>query len=399
MAWTTLDNENSSSDIDDESIYSFIPYFMTDSEHEADFLIDWEEKNSNATDLAMESHMNAAGRSTTHPFCDLRSAARARHQSRKGRSNSAGKCRSVACRKWGQRTQRAENKRRKREIVRLEVVYSRERKNEYFLHYDAADAKPISSMWEVSLEEELDEEMERARRETGELESGEVYTDLGELFSVWAQRRIAEIRAVKESRLRKSEPATQRVAISQTKRLHRSSRDEYNLYHGSVHSTTLPTNSYDAYGHAILRAVLTPSPWAQQHARFSPAVCLLPRINGFAWFSEYAWQWHMDASQCWTTEAWDDRCDCCERLEHEAALAEIMQCGLLNWIDAEGWRLIVNEELEREREAGRGDGESEVGSVCGSEWSVVDGGSEEDVSVAMHMSCSSSSSDLVVVEW
>lgn len=431
MNWVTPDSQYSAFDwVDwsegsfDAEDFAFISWILTGSE----IIAETQEDDKDAADYALESHMNAAGRSAMHPFRDFRSAAHARQRSRKyanDHKRNSGACHSVACRKWSQSAQRLKNKRKKRKIVWNEVSHSQERRPDFLFRYDPTEPRPIHLDWDIRQKSEYEEKAERMyedlarcrkfHRNADVFGSEELYTECDELFLDWAQRRIMEMRVVKENRLRASEPAVQSAAVSETRKLSRPFSEEYNVYHGSSYTTTLPTNTHDAYGHALLNSALTPSKWLLRRAWLGPPIRLFPSIDDFSWFSKCAWQWHRNDSGCWEIGYWDDNsrdgdggmvygwwCCCGESMDEPAP--DEVHCGsLLEWVGAEGRRLMMKDELEREREMEeewQGE-ESYADSVCGSEWSVVDGESEATPSILMHMSrssWSSSSPDLVVVE-
>ncbi|KAJ4292405.1 Cell surface superoxide dismutase [Cu-Zn] 4 [Kalmusia sp. IMI 367209] len=248
-------------------------------------------ENLFADDLRNESHMNAAGRSTMHPFRDIRSAAYARKRSRKYPQNGP-RTRSVGGRKWEKAERRNTNKRGKRDRLRQELSMNQGR----VPIWSFGKPKRIEFLvWDIHLKEDFDEHIgdmsddviryEKLHKNAATFESVQAYTETGELFAAWAQRRIAEMRAVKEARMREALPRLQRPMVSRHLAIPRlGGRFEYNVYCGSASTTTLPTNGYDAYGHALLLAAITPSKWARWRARFDPKIRLLPMIYNYSWF-------------------------------------------------------------------------------------------------------------------
>lgn len=96
-------------------------------------------------------------------------------------------------------------------------------------------------------------------------ESEEPYKEVGEGFSTWCQRRIEEMRCVKEGRLRSRKPQVvkQRALKSM---VYRDRTRPYDVYIGDETSTTLPTNAYDALGHELLRSISMPGRWLRKRA-------------------------------------------------------------------------------------------------------------------------------------
>jgi hypothetical protein len=368
---------------DDESSSFIYPssYIWTLSESE--ILADQQEDDDNATDHALESHMNAAGRSSTHPFRDLRSASHARHRSRLHKKPP--RCHSIGCRKWSQSEHRLENKRHKREIVRHEIRYNRhhpcglldERDK-----FDATEGRRDDLYLYIGY-----------RKHADFFESKETYTEPGELFAEWAQRRIAEMRAVKENRLLAGESVVQPSAAACTRKMVSMSASTYETFRGTSHTTTLPTNDYDAHGHAFLHAVLTASESVQRRAKCDPRVSVFPVIDGYAWFGEYTRQWHRDAFGYWEIEQWGEcrpagrsrmygECYCSEFDKDEPTPDDERDCSLLEWVDGQGRALMAMQALESGAETSQqrwASGE-DASSVCGSEWSIMNRESEVETS-------------------
>ncbi|KAF2439470.1 hypothetical protein P171DRAFT_448293 [Karstenula rhodostoma CBS 690.94] len=114
----------------------------------------------------------------------------------------------------------------------------------------------------------------------------EPWVEIGETFGAWARRRIGEMRAVKEARLR---AATLRntglvdMAIAMEK--------------ATALTTTQPTTPSDIEAHDLLARVLHP-PWRRK-------TDTLPRaIHGYGFFAEYEWYWHRNMSGCFELTSW-----------------------------------------------------------------------------------------------
>ncbi|KAF2634138.1 hypothetical protein P280DRAFT_474842 [Massarina eburnea CBS 473.64] len=125
---------------------------------------------------------------------------------------------------------------------------------------------------------------------TAAVNSWEEWTEVGETFSKWCQRRIGEMRAVKEERLRAKSISTPEL-------------NEDEGYHSSTPSTSInriptttrATHPSDIEAEALIKQVLTPNARLRRHAPWIK----LPRIIGFYWFGEYEWYWHRNESGCW----------------------------------------------------------------------------------------------------
>ncbi|KAF2437266.1 hypothetical protein P171DRAFT_437872 [Karstenula rhodostoma CBS 690.94] len=353
-----------------------------------------------AADFDNESYMNAAGRTTMHPYRDLRSASYARKRSSK-KAKSRPRTQSVGGRKWEHAQCRRENKRKKRDTLRYEI-YENQRRDRVCWCSPGKQKNLDIVVWDVNLEEEFDQELvaewshyEKFHKNAGEFESPEPYKETDEAFSVWAQRRIAEMRAVKESRMQTQVAPRQQPMVYKTNhyRPMRIGVDifSYNIYCGSPLTTTQPTNAYDAYGHTLLRAALTPSRWARKRTRFDPKISLFPRIYNYSWFGEYTWRWHRNASGCWQIGYGEcdgcaipfpcsntggylsnfDKCYC-EEFEGEVAPEEQQRCSLVEWVGAEGRRLIRADEARAQANGHTRDCDNDFAGDSDSEWSFVD---------------------------
>ncbi|KAJ4326260.1 hypothetical protein N0V94_000207 [Neodidymelliopsis sp. IMI 364377] len=169
---------------------------------------------------------------------------------------------------------------------------------------------------------------------------------IGETFTRWAQRRITEMRLVKESRLKSKQQQQQHT------------------------ETTLPTTSADTHAHYLLRQAWDPRKPPRRHrpANHSP----FPQITGFTWFSEYTFTWHRNASGCWELgfgdqcRLWEPRdgkdeygcrqnplldcclfshvryaCSCAEFGEDERSPEDVPVCSLMEFVSDEIWCALM----------------------------------------------------------
>ncbi|ORY03320.1 hypothetical protein BCR34DRAFT_447628, partial [Clohesyomyces aquaticus] len=323
---------------------------------------------------------------------DLRSASRARYRERKIRSNKHGCCNSYACRKERQSTRRAEHKRSRRSIIKS-AIRENQKYETCYTHGHFHESKHKIVEWDIYLPEEFDDYIENMEDDVIRYSilhhNASIFdhpnpnpsTNTGERFTEWAQRRINEMRAVKESRIIASKapsPPPHKPAIWTT----RSERGKnYNIYTGTPLTTTLPTNRYDALGHALLSNILTFSPYLTKYRR---RMQLSPyrSIVGFEWFGEYAWAWHRNRSGCWELGYQDCTCEAemggepipcpcccvgsgsmyfecfCREFGDEVSPEEGQRCALVEWVGEEGRRIVMEE--ERARRAEKAVGQAEV---------------------------------------
>ncbi|KAL1610175.1 hypothetical protein SLS60_001840 [Paraconiothyrium brasiliense] len=126
----------------------------------------------------------------------------------------------------------------------------------------------------------------------------ESFQEIGETFSKWGQRRINEMRQVKEDRLRaklKASAASTPTPLSAT-------TEGQNLTATTVEDkstlkTTLPTTPSDIDGHARLQRIVRPS-WRRKGDKFPPP------LYGYYFFDEYEWYWHRNLSGCFELSSW-----------------------------------------------------------------------------------------------
>ncbi|KAK7183723.1 hypothetical protein DPSP01_004357 [Paraphaeosphaeria sporulosa] len=358
-----------------------------------------------AADFADESHMNAAGRTTMHPYRDLRSASYARKRSFK-KSKPRPRTRGIAGRKWEHAYCRRENKRNKKETLRFEIYANQRREKVHW--WSSENQNSIEFViWDMNLEEDFDQYIaamwdgvvgyEVLHKHAEVFENSELYTETGETVSVWAQRRIAEMRAVKDTQTRtQAAPRRTRIGVG---------RFDYQINCGSPLTTKLSTNAYAAYGHTQLRAALTRPTQARQMARFNLKIPPSPRIHNYNWFGEYTWRWHRKASGCWQMGYGDcgnfampcpcseSGCFCyflrcyCEKFEGQVVPEEQQRYSLLEWAGAEGSRFIEADKAWEQAEGPMRECDTDVATESDGEWSFVN----EDCGVR---SCSSVASSV-----
>ncbi|OAK97525.1 hypothetical protein IQ06DRAFT_327882 [Phaeosphaeriaceae sp. SRC1lsM3a] len=306
------------------------------------------------------------------PYRDFRSAARSRRRKRQDRRM----CHSYRCRKEGQAYADTRNTKEKREIKRLAT--SENQKESISWTSDGRLARYSTLEWDIHQPEELDQDLEymddieryKVFHQHAEIfESTEAYLEVGEDFSTWCQRRINEMRSVKEARIQYNLPATAKPMVWQRKSDGGYLR-QYNVYTGDASTTTLPTNAYDALGHMLLRNILTPSRWWRRRRLVRQASLFQP-INGFRWFGEYEWEWYRNAAGCWKVGyggpyngppyIFSDECPYCRSEEKNAAEEcccggtgikpgpeEVQRCSLVEWVGEEGREIMINEQGRKE---------------------------------------------------
>ena len=317
--------------------------------------------------LPSEPAMNAAGRTSDHPFKDLRSARRVRQRS-KG---------------YPERIYSG-NKRRRNDRYRLA------RENQLRHESKQADIQE----WEddcydewahkVDMDHVDDIEAYELFGNNAHIFEGTATGDIvtGEDFGTWARRRIAEMRRVKEHRIHTygepTSPAPLAIlphTMRDTRRPGRVSATIPTAPFAKPHKTTLPTTLSEIRAHVTLACILTLPKILKQRCRSrnEPA---LPVIPGFWWWGEYTWQWHRNLSGCWflgcgydcsevgggtcTSSCWctlDRECACAEfgvGTEWEVpAPEEVQRCSLVEWASGElRGRIEADEDLRRMQREG-----------------------------------------------
>ncbi|KAF2683163.1 hypothetical protein K458DRAFT_419367 [Lentithecium fluviatile CBS 122367] len=196
------------------------------------------------------------------------------------------------------------------------------------------------------------------------------WTVSGETFSAWCQRRINEMRAVKEARLR-AELAPEDPSQS-TSILAIPDPNEDEGYHSSTSTsstkphTTLPTDPFDIHGHKLLHDVLQIPAQVRKH---QPWVrhCVVP--DDYHWFGEYVWYWHRNETGCWIVLDWpcgENNSLCfCEKWEGEEWMGwdpeKGRKCWLAELVKGDGWDGLWDEDDGRVvLEGGEGSVDEEV---------------------------------------
>ncbi|KAH4208508.1 hypothetical protein HBH98_197460 [Parastagonospora nodorum] len=325
---------------------------------------------------------------------DFRASSRDKQRERKSRPKRG--CNSYKCRKSGQTQQRTKNRKKKAENVRFAVRESQKEVPCYTRGFFRRTKHQFVE-WDFPREEELDpwvHDMPDAmiryitvQHGADAFESAEPYVEFGENFSLWCQRRIAEMRAVKENRIRRGEPESFKPTLWERRHDWRHYKG-YDIYCGDESTTTQPTNVYDALGHALLRSILSPANWYQKPMRLTNASLFRPNTD-YQWFGEFAWAWHRNGSGCWEV-GYDDYCDegpdmfygCfCRQSTCVPALDEKQGCSLVEWIADEGRKIFMLEET-RETELQDSDGGAEFSeSEASHGWDVVSVASAESWSI------------------
>jgi hypothetical protein len=203
-----------------------------------------------------EGAMQAAGRLPSHTYADLRSARRAYQRTRKYRPSPERRLRCSCCLAPYYKTrlaQRSDIHNTLKQQVWHDDFAAEERWNAEYNAMDEVVKFATFGRWRDGVQDAED-------------------------FGTWGRRRIDEMRACKEQRLRCAQKGEDVTSLAPT--------------------TTLPTSHMDMHAHTILRSMLTPSKRDLSYWH-SKNQAPLHTIWGFGWFGEYAWAWHRNASGCW----------------------------------------------------------------------------------------------------
>jgi hypothetical protein len=298
-----------------------------------------------------ENAMQAAGRLSSHTYADLRSARRAYQRTRKypqERLNNTSDCRCCSEMHYSKA-----RRTRKKDIqdpmcpeVWGDVFACEQQTNEDYSHIDDVDYFEMFGRWRPGVQNAED-------------------------FGAWGRRRIMEMRAVKEDRIRR---ATSNLAPPHSP------------------TTTLPTTSSDIYHHALLTEVLTPTKYLLFKSRWTN-ISPIPIIYGFLWFGEFEWAWHRNASGCWefggVCSDYTLPCPCCcmgngsmyyscscEEFEGTTAPEDVHRCSLVEWVDGELRGIMLEEETAKNEERWVRQEWDVVSDAASEEWSVVSEESE-----------------------
>ncbi|KAJ4358029.1 uncharacterized protein N0V89_002608 [Didymosphaeria variabile] len=331
-----------------------------------------------AADLRNESYMNAAGRTTMHPFRDMRAASYARKRSHRF-PDSRPRTRSIGGRKKEHADRRRNNNRRKRDILRYEIHDNQQRKEVW----SPGKSKNMELVvWETNAEEEFDEHVEgmmddviryeKLHKNAEVFENPEHYVETGETFSAWAQRRITEMRAVKESRLRRMLTPRQRPMTYATYHL-QATRVGVVGFDYSIFSATTRTAML-----FYVQPLVNPNGLDNKRGlirgyRFSPGFM---DMGGSASIHGAGTEMHLAVGRLDTVRATDAQFPALAvtagtgDFGDEIAPDEQQTCSLVEWVSAEGRKLIFDEALAKvngHENCGSNDGEDSEG-----EWSFVD---------------------------
>ena len=243
-------------------------------------------------ELPSESAMDAAGRMPEQPFKDLRAARYAHQRARKY-----------------QKRKYIGNKRRRHDMARpgrmdaLKDAYAGIKSREWEDDWEAEWAHKIDL-------EHIDDVLAYIRfgknADIFERSNGGEEVVHGEDFGSWARRRIHEMRAVKEDRIRQHGKETLPKPLLDVKqhtlrymwRPDRITTTIPTAPYSKPTETTLPTNPADIDAHATLVYILHPSKFFLDYCR-RRKMPPYQHIEGFGWFGEYTWQWHRNMSGCW----------------------------------------------------------------------------------------------------
>ncbi|KAG9185575.1 hypothetical protein G6011_06906 [Alternaria panax] len=314
--------------------------------------------------------MNAAGRTSDQPFKDLRSARSAHQRSRK-----------YPERVYTGNKRRRSNKARPARVAALKETYKQIERREWEDDWYAE--------WAHGLDMACMDDVTAYYRFGKNADIFDGYNDGnttgGEDFTAWARRRIAEMRRVKEYRIRYYGHLTSPTPLSLPHTMHNTSRPGHTSAtiltapHARPHEITLPTTLSDIRAHLTLACILTPSENYAQRCR-SRNLPALPVIVGFGWWGEYSWRWHRNASGCWylgygwaCREGCEGACKCacwgrgldgcyCEEFgvarEWEVRAPEdVQKCSLVEWVAGELREMMEDDEGVSRRRQGVVDGD------------------------------------------
>jgi hypothetical protein len=344
---------------------------------------------------------------------DFRASSRAKPRQHKIRENKPG-CNSYRCRKMEQARQDTKILKSKREALKWAVRESQRDILCYRQDY-LKQSRHRFLQWDTQLEEETDEQLYDSEddietyitvhRGADTFDSQEPYVEIGETFAVWCQQRIAEMRAVKEDGIRRGKPPSSKQIVWRRKHDWQYGR-MYDACTGNESTTTLPTTTYDALGHELLRFILQPGHLWTKRQRVSNG-SLFQLINGYQWLGKFEWVWRGNMSGCWEVEYGSCKiCDghrtgdpvfcprCCalggsdyyESFCREgqcfSAPEDTQRCSLIEWVGYEGRDIIRRDEAREEAKLGCSDDVIEVSdSDSGCEWELISSASSEVWSV------------------
>jgi hypothetical protein len=321
---------------------------------------------------ASESAMQAAGRLPSQTYSDLRSARRAFQRTRKYPQKQSRDTYSKRCCSASYHGTRLSRK--------ADIHHTLQSKP---WHEDFAGEQRWHEDYDA-----MDEVVKYTRfgRWTDGVQDAED-------FGAWGRRRINEMRACKEERIRRAANQASCAPLATT-----------------APETTLPITQLDMHAHALLHSMLTPlkREFSYWRAKRQPPFLT---IYGFDWFGEYAWAWHRNESGCWELGYADCGecpfpcpcccsgngsmyypCSCADFKDEEGrwvgpAPEDVQSCSLIEWVRGRLWEVMVEEEMEeqvRQGADGRVEEEEEwemLSNVTSQDWSVLSQDSESEMMI------------------
>jgi hypothetical protein len=306
-----------------------------------------------------ESAMQAAGRLPSHTYADFRSARRAYQRTLKYPQKQSRNTHSCRCSSTTHHETRLLRKAGIHNTLEQKVWH---------------DVFAAQLRWDE--EYDLMDEVVKFTR-FGRWRDG---VQDAEDFGTWGRRRINEMRACKEERIRRT--ANQYTCAPPA---------------ATAPATTLPTTQSDIHAHALLRSMLTPTKRELSYWR-AKGQAPFYTIWGYEWFGEYAWAWHRNASGCWEfgyaecggctfpcpcccsgNGSMYYPCSCVEFKDEEGrwvgpAPEDVQMCSLVEWVSKRSWGVMVEEEMRKK--VGQG-----VEDMVDEEWEILSNTTSQDWSV------------------
>ncbi|CAN9274530.1 unnamed protein product [Alternaria alternata] len=226
--------------------------------------------------LPSEPAMNAAGRTSDHPFKDLRSARRTYQRSKR----------------YPERIYSGNKRRRSDKSPRARVLASKD-------PYKQIETREWEGDWDADWAHEID--MER-------IDDIAAYYLFGKNADIFEYHNEGDIMAgedfgniVYTDTVNLQAPSLLSVlphTMRNDSRPGRTSATILTAPYANSYETTLPTSLSDIRAHLTLACALAPSENLKQRCR-NRNLPALPIIYGFDWWGEYTWQWHRNMSGCW----------------------------------------------------------------------------------------------------
>jgi hypothetical protein len=305
-----------------------------------------------------ESAMQAAGRLSSHTYADLRSARRAYQRTRRDHPKTRLRCRCCSATYYKTRCARKSDIHNSlQQQAWHDDVAAEERWNAEYNGMDEVVKFANFGRWREGVQEAED-------------------------FGTWGRRRINEMRACKEERMRRAQKGEDVEPLAQ--------------------ATTLPTSHLDRHAHAILRSTITPSKRDISYWR-SKGQAPFYTICGFEWFGEYAWAWHRNASGCWEfgydgCEGDAFPCPCCCSGNGSMYFAcsckdfkdgqgrwvgpapeDMQRCSLMEWVNGSLWGLLQDDDNLSDEEAKVEEEWEVLSNATSQDWSVLSQASNFDI--------------------